>query len=339
MMREGTGGQHMQTGLRSRIAVLAVLAAFALSVAACSGVGFSDDAVTSPDAGFGRVGTSNGGEPAPAPGMAAPGIAVPEAPADDMDRASGEQLDGGDVTLPSLETAGRTIIRTGSVDLVVEEVDTSYHRVQQIASSVGGFVADSSFTGSEERQRATLTIRVPADRFQDVIDQLREMALEVRGISTTAQDVTAEYTDMEASLRNLRAVEAQYLELLSRAEEIGDILLVQDRMHSVRDQIERLEGRMRMLDNLADLSTLTVSLRTDAEVGSGSGNGGLGGAVRDAWQASLDALEQGAIAVITVVVFSWWILPVLVVAYVLVRRWRRNGPVKTDHVDTPVEAA
>src|SRR5690606_34153233 len=142
-------------------------------------------------------------------------------------------------------------------------VDTSYHRVHQIATSAGGFVAECAFTGSGEEHRASLTIRVPADRFQSVVDELRGMAVEVVSVSTTAQDVTEEYTDLESSLRNLRAVEAQYLELLGRANQIGDILQVQERLIGVRDQIERIEGRVRLLGNLSEMATLSVSLRPE----------------------------------------------------------------------------
>src|SRR5690606_25926793 len=90
--------------------------------------------------------------------------------------------------LPS--TLGRTILRDGSVGLEVESVSQYFERVRQIAEGAGGFVADSNFTGSGSDQSASLTLRVPAERFGDVVAQLQDIAVEVRSVSSSSQDVT-----------------------------------------------------------------------------------------------------------------------------------------------------
>ncbi len=236
---------------------------------------------------------------------------------------------GGD--LPAFD-AGRTIIRNGAVDLEVESVADAFDRVRQVATAAGGFVSDSSFTGTGERQAANLTIRVPEAQFGDVITQLRALAVDVRSVSTSSQDVTAEYTDIEATLANLRAVEAQYAQLLGRASSINDVLQVQDRLNQVRLQIDRTEARRKVLDSQATLSSITVTLRptgTAPAVKSEPAAGPLA-AARGAWHASLRTLEAIATGVLVVVVYTWWIAPLaLVLALVARRWWRRRDVVAT----------
>ena len=191
-----------------------------------------------------------------------------------------------------------------------------------IASAAGGFVADSSFFGREEQQTAQMTLRIPAGRFDAVVNELRAVAAEVTSISTSSQDVTGELTDLQSALRNLRAVEGQYLMLLERAESIGEVLQVQDRLNQTRAQIDRTEGRIQLLERLADLATLSVSLRpVAAPAAVDTAGGGPLGAAQEAWAASLDTLTAIATVALVVVVYSWWLLPVVVLAALAGRRF------------------
>lgn len=234
---------------------------------------------------------------------------------------SASGTDGGTGTsIPALE-AGRDIIRTGSVDIEVRSVTDSFEKVRTIATGAGGFVADSMFVGSGEEHSARLTLRVPADRFGEVVTQLRGLATEVRSISSSSRDVTGETSDLQATLKNLRAVEAQYSTLLGRAGSIGDILQVQERLNQVRLQIDRTEARRALIQSQTEMSTLTVALLPE---GTGVVNGtGPRAAAIEAWEASLETLENIATAAIVVAVYSWWIVPLIVTGFVVVRR--RSG--------------
>src|SRR3972149_7655643 len=118
------------------------------------------------------------------------------------------------------------------------------------------------------------------------MEQPRGIAKQVRSERSEASEVTEEYTDLEARLRNLEATEASYLELLTGAGDIPDILLVQDRLSQVRQEIEQVQGRINLLDNLTDLATITIQLSLPAAAVGGGGRdwgqeawgGGWGGA-------------------------------------------------------------
>ena len=239
---------------------------------------------------------------------------------------------GGDVA--SADLLGRTIIRNGSLNLEVQSVEQAFARVTAIAGEQGGFVANSTLErgGGDGYRYAHLTLRIPAERFDQTIEALRAIAAEVLHVSTTSQDVTGEVTDLEAGLRNLRSVEAQYLTLLTNAKEISDILQVQDRLTETRGQIERSEGRLALLESLADLSTLSVDLQQTAQAPDGDGGGGPLDAAGEAWDASLATLNVIATAVVVVVVYSWWLLPIVILGALALWRWapRRRRAARRD---------
>jgi hypothetical protein len=312
--------------------VLAVLAVLALAVALVSqGRPGTDDSTSFPmtggaEPGFARGAPAPGAIPAPPPDGFQRDLKAPEEGMRfESDAATGSDgsmgLGGGETTLLSADLLGRKIIRNGSLDLEVESVGDAFERIRQVAESAGGFVADSTFVGSAERQSAYLTLRVPAARFGDVVSQLRGLAVEVHSISTSAQDVTEEFTDLEATLRNLRAVETQYIELLGRANTIGEILQVQDRLNQVRLQLDRVQGRMQMLEALTDMATIQVTLRPEkpATVATIGGEGILD-AARAAWAASLESIEAIAKVIVVAVVYSWWLIPIALVLLVVLRR-------------------
>ena len=247
----------------------------------------------------------------------------------------------------SADLLGRTMIRSGSVALEVACVDESFEAVRSIAAANGGFVADSTFFGGTSTidrdngdqdngsRYAALTLRVPSERFEQVVADLRGLAVEVISISTSSQDVTGEVTDLASDLRNLRAVEAQYLALLGRADAIGEVLQVQDRLNQTRSQIERVEGRLAMLESLADLATLRVELRTPlTPVVAAGGAGGPLDAARAGWEASLDTLRTIASVGLAVTAFSWWLLPFITIALIALRRWGTPARLARATMDT-----
>ncbi len=315
----------------------------------------------------GEAGAANSASPATAQDAASPRkqLAPSVAPGAPAVPATGAGSTGGqpaEPSMPSLDFLGRSIIRTGSIDLQVESISDSFERVSAIATGSGGFVAESRFFGRQDptipprtdgrestqpvmprppQGGASLTLRIPAHRFDDVIQQLRGVAVEVRSINTGSQDVTGDVTDLESTLRNLRAVEARYLEMLGSARTTADILQIQDRINQTRAQIERADGRLSGLKRLADMSTLTVSLSPAAPATS-TPTPNVFAPVREAWQASLEALQSLGLAILIAGAFGWWMLPLVAVALWVASRVIRNmgGRVApANSIDTPQTTA
>lgn len=233
---------------------------------------------------------------------------------------SGANGGSGTGTLPSL--LDRKIIRTATVSIEAEQVSARFEDVGNIAASFGGFVSSSSFGNAGDVQTASVTVRVPAERYQDVLTQLRKLGT-VKGEQSNASDVTEEFTDLESRARNLKATEAQYLEFLTRAGDLNEVLLVQDRLNGVRAEIEQVQGRIQLIAAQADLATITVHLAPPVVAKDAPKDGGAGNPLevaQEAFEASLVVLVGAATVALAAVAFSWWLLPVGAVVYYFVRK-------------------
>src|SRR5262249_2995000 len=147
----------------------------------------------------------------------------------------------------------RKIVQTATISMQVKDVAGASDQIGLIAGSAGGYVAASKFSSSGDQQLATVTIKVPADKYQNVLSQIRKLGAKIDTDASNASDVTEEYTDLSAQLRNLQATEAQLLTFLGQARNITEVLQVQDRLNSVRNDIERTKGRINLLDKLSDM--------------------------------------------------------------------------------------
>ncbi len=219
----------------------------------------------------------------------------------------------------------RYVIRTAEVALIVADVEAASAEVTRIAGEAGGYVGQSNLHRDGSRVFADVSIQVPAAAFEQVIDQLRGLAEIVDSVRTSSQDVTEEYVDNEASLRNLRAAEESTLRLLAQASKMEDVLAVERELTRIRGEIEKIEGRQRYLKRRVDMSTINVRLSTEAGASLASSRAGwqLLRNAATAWEASLTFLSILVDVTVTLVVFFWWAIP-LVVAIVWLWRRRRS---------------
>jgi hypothetical protein len=153
------------------------------------------------------------------------------------------------------------IIRTASMYLVVEDVARAIEQITQLATTYKGFVVSSNSWQERDRMMGNIAIRVEVANFDNAMRALRGMAVEVRSESTTGQDVTEEYTDLDAKLRNLEAAEAQLLKLMEeKTEKVTDILEVQRELVKTRGEIEQTKGRMQYLEKSSSMSLIQINL-------------------------------------------------------------------------------
>lgn len=157
----------------------------------------------------------------------------------------------------------RKIIRNGSLEITVSDVDQASTKIRSIVESLGGFVEKSSQT-NVGGHTATITARVPADGLDRAMIQVKGVAASVDRESINARDVTRDYVDLDARLRNAKAEEARYLEILKKATTIKDTLDGAEKLSNVRGRIEQLQGEMNYLTSQVDMSALEISLQTEA---------------------------------------------------------------------------
>jgi hypothetical protein len=159
------------------------------------------------------------------------------------------------------------IIKTAGLTIEVDKINQSVEAISNIANRENGFVLNSNFSeDSIGNKSANMTIRVPVEKFENTLQEIKQQAIFVAHESVNGRDVTEEFVDVQAQLINLRAEEKQFQTILQRAIKIEDVLAVTRELSRVRGQIERLEGRLRFLENQTDLSTITITLREQSDV-------------------------------------------------------------------------
>src|SRR5919199_6477793 len=184
------------------------------------------------------------------------------------------------------------VMRTARLSVQVPDVDQAIDRARQAAQAGGGFVSASNARVEQNRPLADLTLQVRADALDATVQALRALG-KVETETSSSQDVTEEYVDLEANLRNLQASEAAILRLMDRAQRIEDIISLQRELTNVRGQIERIQGRKTYLERRTDMATVSVSLHLPPAENASRPGGGFDplAVARRGWTASLNLLR------------------------------------------------
>ncbi|MFA6382822.1 MAG: DUF4349 domain-containing protein [Parcubacteria group bacterium] len=165
------------------------------------------------------------------------------------------------------EITDKKIIKNGNLSLKVNSVDDASRRISDITKTNGGEVSSSNFYQTAKNVKSgTITVKVPVANFEKAFADLKKVATLVVQESTTGQDVTEQYTDLQAQLRNKQAEEQSFAKILERSGTIDEILKVTRELSRVRGEIERLQGRIKFMDLQTDMSSITVSLSEDESI-------------------------------------------------------------------------
>jgi PKD repeat protein len=160
----------------------------------------------------------------------------------------------------SVSNPDRMIVRNGSLTLVVDDIPATLENIDRMAAGWQGYVVASNTWKNGERVYGTISLRVPAESFDPAMSALAALAVEVNSKSTSSQDVTEEYTDLGARLKNLEATEQQLTAIMKQAQKVEDVLAVQAQLTDIRGQIEQTKGRMQYLERSSATSLIQVNL-------------------------------------------------------------------------------
>jgi hypothetical protein len=164
------------------------------------------------------------------------------------------------------ETPSRMVIKTGWLNLVVKDVLDTAKKIEKFAEENGGWVVSSNISEYEKVPSGSVTVRVPAEKFEQAKDYFRSLAVRVTDERTESQDITEDYVDLQSRLRNLEAAESQLLELMKEAGKVSEILEVHKELTNVRQQIEQIKGKMQYLEQSVKMSSITVNLALSEEL-------------------------------------------------------------------------
>ena len=212
----------------------------------------------------------------------------------------------------------RKIVRTGSITMEVSDISKAQADITDIAGQYKGYVVSSNQRADQEEPNGSISIRIPAGSFNDALRKLRALAIKVTYENTNSQDVTEQYMDLEAQLKNYQATEAQYLELLKKADNVKDILEVQRELSNVRGNIERVKGRMQYLERTSDMSLIEITLKKTRPLGESTWD--IGGIFKSA----VDGLIVLGKAILGILIWLLVFSPVWIIVLVIIFLVRRN---------------
>jgi hypothetical protein len=213
----------------------------------------------------------------------------------------------------SVDAVERLIIRNAWLDLVVPDTEDALSEIEDVTGEMGGFVVQSNVYQYDESKRASIQIRIPAEKLDEALEHFRGMATEVRSENVSGQDVTDEYVDLQSRLRSKEATEAKLIEFMGKAEDVEAALAVQAELERIQTDIEVIKGRMQYLEQSAAMSSVSIELTPDElaqpiEIGGWHPEGTL----RDSVEALIRVLQFLVDALIVIVVV---VLPVVIVIF------------------------
>ncbi len=192
-----------------------------------------------------------------------PQVEAPMAELGAPDLYTGRSIVPPQTEAPPVEQEERLVVEESSMSLVVSQVQEAADKVVDKAKEAGGFMVSTSLTHPEEAPFATVIVRVPSDKFREVLDYFRDLAVKVSSERILGTDVTAEYVDIEARLETLEKTKAKFEEIMEKATAVQDILNVQRELIRTQDQIDALKGQQKYLEQTAKLAKITIYLSTD----------------------------------------------------------------------------
>ncbi|MEV4618024.1 DUF4349 domain-containing protein [Asanoa sp. NPDC049573] len=323
--------------VRRRRALTALAAGGLVAALALAGCSSSDDAGTSSEpmtAGGGNAAApaaDSAGDSGSGADMKAEG--APQAP-------QGQQQAQGGAGGVELAVDQRQIIYTGSITIRVDNVERTAAEVTSMATGAGGFVGGDKRTDDGGRSEAVLTLRVPANRFTAMVDDIAAKGTDDRR-SISTEDVTEDVVDLDARITTQQARVASARRLLAQAKTINDLVTLENELGKREADLASLEGKKRRLDDLTALSTITATLLgpdAQAPAPPPSDDKGFLAGLRGGWHAFTATV--GVMLTVLGALVPWLVLAGLaLLVFGYVRRMRRRPAVALAGPAIPAQPA
>jgi hypothetical protein len=231
------------------------------------------------------------------------------------------------------------VIQNADLTLVVIDPKAKMDQMTALAERTGGFVVSSniyqtSTANGEQVPEGSIVIRVPADKLEDALKEIKGDVVEVQNEIRSGQDVTQEYVDLKSRLKNLEAAEAQLTEIMNQATKTEDVLNVFNQLNSYREQIEVVKGQMQYYEQSATYSAITARIIAEQTiqplvVGGWEPKGIARDAIQDLiyfMQGVIDFLIRFALFGLPVLlVIGFFIALPIWIIYVIVRAYMRRS--------------
>lgn len=180
---------------------------------------------------------------------------------DEAAEAEYTEADGGQQSLAQQVSMERKIIKTSDFSIKVKKVAESTKRIEEMVAAEEGFISSMDLTNSTYRITSQVVIRVPAQRFDQLMDKVETESIYTNYRRVNAQDVTEEYLDIETRLKTKKQVRDRYVMILrDKAKTVEEVLQAEEAIRVIQEEIESREGRLNYLKNRVSMSTINLEL-------------------------------------------------------------------------------
>ena len=175
-------------------------------------------------------------------------------------------IQSGSATPDVAETIDRKIIKRGDIEFETTDVNKTKSSIVQTVRELNGYISQDNVVNRSSRIEHRLTVRVPANNFDLLLENISEGVDKFDSKNISVLDVTAEYIDVQSRIKTKRALQARYTELLTQATTVDEMLTIEREIGKLQTEIESVEGRMRYLTDRIAFSTLNVTYYQRVEV-------------------------------------------------------------------------
>jgi hypothetical protein len=300
-----------------------VLVPVVLGIAVIGGCGVTREAREASPSGTAKptaVTADNGTKAVPAASAApARALGAPAGAGAPAQATAGNQAQIGGA-LPPIPPVNPMVIKNANLSISVDDPEATTSQVDQVVKAAQGTIISQTVRSQDEKTFVNVTIRVPADNFEETLAKLRDLrahGTRVLNDTVSAQDVTEQFVDLEAQYRNLQTTRDAYQRLLDKATAVSDIVTLTREVASIQTQMDQIKGRQNVLTRQSRDSTITLSI---SPVGAGPQATPRPlpkpvQAAQQAWQALLIGLQGFAVVLI------WMAILLPVPTLVLVGGW------------------
>jgi hypothetical protein len=219
----------------------------------------------------------------------------------------------------------RRIIYTADLRLRVDDPSAEARRAVEIAEAADGQLDSQN---EDAGDRVQVTVRVPSEDFREVLDDLAELG-RVLERTVDAEDITEQVVDLESRLANAEASVERLRSLYADAEDVNQVVAIESALTERESEVESLTGQLRLLEDRADLSTVSVVFVREAEPEVDDDIPGFAEGFRTGWVAFRNVAAVGVTVAGFALPFLVVAVPLALVGRSLLRRRRRRAPERT----------
>jgi hypothetical protein len=183
---------------------------------------------------------------------------------------------------PPSDLTERKVIREGEIYFECRDVQETETFLKNEVKSAKGYISNESANSYGERTERRLSIRVPSDQLDGLIEKIQAHAVRIENTNIRSEDVTEQFIDVEARLKTKKELEVRYISLLQQAKNVDEILQIERELSNIRGEIESMQGRLNFLKDRTSMSTLNVTFFVEGEKAFGF-TSKLGQGIKNGW--------------------------------------------------------